>query len=336
MSKSHRVQFTELPVVDELVERSAEQRFWKLWKKMRRAVSKGASSEVVLATLAWASCSIGMTLLNKEAVSKTHAPVAVVILQMCVTCVMAIASRDLRFGEGWRSWAVSVPPLFVLMMVSSMIALKYVTVGTFVVVRNLGPLVTLVLETMVHRPETLQLDAKTTASVSAIAVGVWLYEAHDLAFSSTGLVFLFMNLGLACGERMVQRHFLAVNKIDVSKPALMLLNNGLGALLAVLVCLVLSPKEFHLLYHACTRKKDNAALAVAASCILGCLISYSGLWLQRLVTATSFMVLGSVTKFTVVLWGMIVLADAHGPLSVMGAVMSVAGGFAYARIQSGK
>ena len=43
---------------------------------------------------------------------------------MGVTCVAAVATRDLRFGEGTRRWAVSVPALFVVMMVTSMLALQ--------------------------------------------------------------------------------------------------------------------------------------------------------------------------------------------------------------------
>ena len=132
---------------------------------------------------------------------------------------------------------------------------------------------------------------------------------------------------------MLQRHFLAVQKVEVSKPALMLLNNGIGAVLALVVLLVMAPKEFKLLYQS-IRHKPGTALSVAASCALGCAISYTGLWLQRLVTATSFMVLGSLTKLTVIAWGIVVFGDVSGVLSVLGAALSVAGGFAYARVLS--
>jgi drug/metabolite transporter (DMT)-like permease len=282
-----------------------------------------------------------MTLLNKLAVSKTRAPVAVVIVQMLATCLVAAASCDLQFGNGWRQWAVSVPLLFVLMMVSSMLALQYVTVGTFVVVRNLGPVFTLFVETAIHRPDKLAVegsvlpDWRALASTTAIALGVWMYEAHDVQFSAAGLFFLLLNLVLACAERMLQRHFLAVQKVEVSKPALMLLNNGIGAALALVVLLVMSPKEAKLLYHA-MRHKPGTGLAVAASCLLGCAISYTGLWLQRLVTATSFMVLGSLTKLMVIAWGIVFLGDASGFLSIMGAAISVGGGFAYAHAISSK
>ena len=64
------------------------------------------------------------------------------------------------------------------MMGSSMLALKYVSVGAFVVVRNLGPLVTLVMEVALHKPDNLTCNARTAGATLAIAAGVWMYEAN--------------------------------------------------------------------------------------------------------------------------------------------------------------
>lgn len=79
--------------------------------------------------------------------------------------------------------------------------------------------------------------------------------------------------------------------------------------------------------------QSGTGLAVGLSCLLGCAISYGGLWLQRLVTATSFMVIGSCTKLVVIIFGIVFFADAAGPISVFGAGLSVFGGYAYARMK---
>ena len=84
--------------------------------------------------------------------------------------------------------------------------------------------------------------------------------------------------------------------------------------------------------HALTHKR-GCALALAVSCVGGGALSYTGIWLQRLVTATSFMVLGSVAKVAVIVWGIVFFADASGPLSTAGALLSVAGGYAYLRLR---
>ncbi len=70
-----------------------------------------------------------------------------------------------------------------------------------------------------------------------------------------------------------------------------------------------------------------------ASCIIGCCISYSGLWLQKLVTATTFMVLGSCTKIIVILYGILFLSDSRSFLSILGALLSIVGSYAYARLK---
>ena len=104
----------------------------------------------------------------------------------------------MHLGDGWRRWALTVPALFVIMMLTSMVALKYVSVGTFVVVRNLGPLFTLLFEVAVHRPDALHCDARTIGSLVTVVAGVVLYEWNDLQFSGLGLMFLLLNLLFAC------------------------------------------------------------------------------------------------------------------------------------------
>lgn len=215
-----------------------------------------------------------------------------------------LCAGDVSFGQGTILWAATVPPLFCLMMLTSTLALKYVSVGTFVVVRNLGPLVTLVIETFIHQEASVKLDRHTAGATGAIALGVFIYESWELRFSAIGLCFLVANLLFACAERMLQRHLLAVRKVDVSKAGLMALNNGIGMLLSTVLMWCLSPKEAHALYHA-LRYHPHVRWVVAASCLVGCAISYTGLWLQRLVTATSFMVLGSGTKLIIIVWGIV-------------------------------
>lgn len=58
-------------------------------------------------------------------------------------------------------------------------------------------------------------------------------------------------------------------------------------------------------------RKFSVFVPVAASCAAGALISYTGLWLQSLVTATSFMVLGCFNKIGVIAWGIACLPSRH-------------------------
>ena len=204
-----------------------------------------------------------------------------------------------------------------------------VCLGRRVVVRNLGPLVTLVMEVALHKPDNLTCNARTAGPTVAIAAGVWMYEANDMMWSERGFFLLMANLGFACAYTLGVRHLLHVSEVDVSRTVLVLLNNSIGAGLTVIAVSFSTPGEWHTLYHALWHVR-GAATYTLASCAVGCAISYCGLWLQSLITATSFMVLGSVAKMAVVLWGMLFLHDAAGPLAIFGALLSMGGGFAYA------
>ena len=73
---------------------------------------------------------------------------------------------------------------------------------------------------------------------------------------------------------------------------------------------------------------------IALSCVNGLAISYAGLRVQQLVTATTFMVLTNVNKFAVIVFGVVVLHDALSPLSALGVLMAMGGGFWYANARA--
>ena len=100
----------------------------------------------------------------------------------------------------------------------------------------------------------------------------------------------------------------------------MFLSAGIGAVLASLVMWYFSPKEWALLYRAVHHKRA-AGLALFTSCFVSVGISYSGIWLGKHVTATTFMVLGSATKMLVIIWGIVRAGTQHHTLTVPAAHM---------------
>ena len=96
-----------------------------------------------------------------------------------------------------------------------------------------------------------------------------------------------------------------------------------------------------LAYHEPSRWSDVAAemtlggaILVLTSCINGLAISYAGLRVQQMVTATSFMVLTNVNKFVVILFGVLVLKDELTALSTLGVLLAMGGGLWYGRARS--
>ena len=112
---------------------------------------------------------------------------------------------------------------------------QHVRVGTFVVVRNVAPIITLFAEAALHPESAPRADLYTVGALSCIALGILFYEMHDLGGSPLGLTLLLLNMAVASLERLLQRRLLAVEVVDVSKPGMMLLNNGIGFVLTAVV-----------------------------------------------------------------------------------------------------
>merc|ERR1719240_926003 len=96
-----------------------------------------------------------MNVLNKALVATFHAPCLVTGAQMLMTVMgLIVLSRDKLACEPRQAlkWCF-VPVLFFGMLVSSFFTYEYLTLSMLMVVRNLGPMVTLPIEKMVMPPD---------------------------------------------------------------------------------------------------------------------------------------------------------------------------------------
>jgi len=139
---------------------------------------------IIQATVLFMGCSAGMMIANKLVLRAARLPVTMVMVQMAFTSVTLVVLPQLRatlhFGsrrDVWR-WARSLPILFALMLLSSMLALDYASMGAFVVVRNLAPLVALAIEGAVG--ERVVVSMRSTLPLFVSLAGVLLYAMHDV------------------------------------------------------------------------------------------------------------------------------------------------------------
>jgi len=105
------------------------------------------------------------------------------------------------------------------------------------------------------------------------------YEAVDIQFSRIGAALVAFNLIAAVIERIVQRHLLAVRKVNISTPSLMILNNATGVVLVSIVIITFAPRDFQRLWSS-MNQSSMAVAWVALSCTVGVSLSYFGIWLQ--------------------------------------------------------
>ena len=292
---------------------------------------------VAIAIGLFSICSASMLLLNKCVADAFHLDASVVIAQMSFAFIVlpvlpAAFLGKLHFGH-WKDvalWSCTVPLLFSFMMVTSISALRNSSVGASNVVRNLSPLLMLPVETLLQ--EKVEYDVHTLVSLFVILGGVVIYVREDVRTSPLGVVLLVVNMILAMTDRLVQRRFIAVTPLDISKTGMVWLNNTIGILPQIGMLFVFNePAQWS--------ERLNAVqipqwIAFGFSCALGIGIGWTAVNAQKYVSATTFMVVGNVNKVFVWIFGMVFLGEVHTLLSVFGALISIGGGFyyGYARI----
>lgn len=273
-----------------------------------------------------------MAVFNKMTLRYLPLPYLLVVAQMVTTCVCTLARvQTVQLGP-WHDmlrWACSVPPLFAGMLVTSALAMQTNPLGTVVVVRNLSPVLTLVLETTCGMTRAGPLSF---ASLIAIAAGIVMYEGDiRVSFRSAGMGWLLLNISLAILERLLQRQMLAIAPLKISSSGIVLINNALGSVLALGLAWWVGELA---------RARETAAVAsptawafLLASCANGVLISHAGVAAQRLVSASAVLVMSNVNKVAVIAFGVSILGDRCTLRSMFGCSLAIVGAvcFAFAR-----
>jgi len=188
------------------------------------------------------------------------------------------------------------------------------------------------------------------ASIGLMLAGVGLYMTgidRSSSASVAGVLWAIANNFLAITDRLLQRLMLSKDQcpVDISKTGATLLNNVLG-MFPLLIAAFLT-NEFPKIPEALSQVDTLGAFWIGASCVVGVGISYTGIWVQSLISATSFLVMVNVNKFAIIFLEAYVLPHVclHKPghsgclfqgkyltiLQILGAVLSILGGVAYGK-----
>ena len=287
---------------------------------------------------AYMLASAGMSVFNKLAIEalntpKGSVPITLVIIQMLftvATLMMKVSSIHIGSRRDALRWGLTVPLLFAAMLVTSMVSFEYNTLGTVVVFRNVAPIITLFVERLFRVPMVISLE--TVASLVCILAGVVLYHLNALGLTTLGLLSICLNMMFAVLERLAQRYLMAQDPVDINKPGMMMLNNAFGVLpCAMLMVGYQEPGRWGAVSE---RLSAGGVALVLITCLNGLAISYAGLKVQQMVTATTFMVLTNVNKFVVIFFGVVALGDALSLPSLLGVCLALGGGVWYGRARA--
>lgn len=270
---------------------------------------------------------------NKMAVKAFPLASSLVMIQMVATvlAMLIFARNTIRFGSAYDvlRWS-AVAPFFAGVLLSSMYALEKAPMSLVIVFRGLAPLFSICAE--VFYPEPMHVTSATWLCLAGIMVGVFLY-AKDLdmtAFSAIGWVLL--NNFFVVGDRLLQRLMLGKDQwpVDISKSGCTLLNNLLG--LVPLGVAAFIAKEYHQVPAVVASLDATGIVWVTLTCVVGVGIAYSGIWLQSLINATTFLVLATSTKFFVIMIEVFVMHQKSLTMrQFLGAAITIFAGVAYGK-----
>lgn len=291
---------------------------------------------VSLLSATWASCWVGMLVLNKSLVDCLEAPSLISSIQMAISVIyFGVTSFHQIVNANRREmtrWLI-VPVFFAAMRCSSFYSFQYVSLSLLTVVRNLTPLMVLPIEGLVT-PADRQLQNTWITKVPALLVmlsGALVYTGGLEEVSMPGVCFAFANVFFAATDRLIQRRLLTTECKSLTSSVCAFVTNGVGIIPAM--TLALATREVQgiaKLEHAVTWSDSRVMILLILSGILGIGICYTGCELQRVISVTSFAVMHNASNVAVVACGVLFFRDPiKSTAAKTGLMLSLLGGFFY-------
>jgi GDP-mannose transporter len=277
----------------------------------------------------WMLASIAMNIVNKEVAINFEATSFAIFFQMAFAVAMftIVEWRNLKCGR-WLDllkWSV-VPFFFAGMLFTSIKSLKELSLSGVLILRNILPLFTFCVEKLLYdspaRVTFTMLMSMSVALLGTIMFGFW-----NITVTWDGVKFVVFNCGLTVVDRILQRQFLQDPDFSVSLPLCMVWNNLIGA---VLICaLAYANGEIFAWSKLAHDASLTAWIFMLFACFCGCSLGYLGLKCQKVVSATTFLVLQNLSKVFLIAASMIYFGDRMWGLSAMGCTLSMVGAMWY-------
>mmetsp|Transcript_26995 Transcript_26995/g.62816 ORF Transcript_26995/g.62816 Transcript_26995/m.62816 type:complete len:318 (+) Transcript_26995:70-1023(+) len=245
--------------------------------------------------------SVGMLVYNKLAVEAFPLECSLVWLQLAFASLILVcfAWPSIHIGSCHDvcRWC-AVVPFYSGMLMTSILALKNAPMSVVVVVRNASPLAALAVERFYPAP--LQITRAMLFSIFIMVFGASMYVSQLPQEHLRGVGWVLLNSLLAVGDRLLQRLLLSKDQrpVDISKTGVTLINNLFGLLpVGILVYFNGEVPQLPVVYSSLSHW---GLVYIAFSCIIGLSLSYTGIWAQSLISATSFLVMINANKFVII------------------------------------
>jgi drug/metabolite transporter (DMT)-like permease len=210
---------------------------------------------------------------------------------------------------------------------TSMKSFVYSGVSTILVLRNVGAIVTTVVEYFVRGTKA---NAATYASEVVIVIGAILYTGGAVDATPTGLFWIFFNVICQVMYGVLLKHKMETVPMikELTNFSMSFYNNSLSIPMVFIVLLL--QEEHHVAPEMIATATNTTWSLILLTCIFGFIISTSGFALQKLVSAATFLVINNLTKFVNILIGVYILHDrVVGWNGIGGCLLALGGGVWY-------
>lgn len=289
---------------------------------------------IVFGVILYALCSSTLLVINKVAMHLV--PDAPFVL-FCQFLFSSITVRGLMCAkpemdiEGIK-WDKAKPfaaatLVFYLCLLSNTQALHSVNVETVIVVRSCSPIAVAFLEraTLGRALPSLQ----GIGALLAIAGGAVFYVLADKGFHATGYAWLSVYFVFIVIEMVFVKF--VVETVAMSTWTRVYYNNMLSLPMAVLSTFVMGNSKFLTIEWTAP-----AVGAILLASIVGVAISYAGFNLRKLLSATSFTVVGVVCKLLTVLINDMIWTKHSNAWGHCGLLVCIVAGFTYEKVKGRK
>jgi len=303
---------------------------------------KAEKVAVVNIVCLWVTSSVAMNIVNKIAVRVLPLPMTLLIVQMVIAIILLLSlcgpvrlmkeiCEHAEFSARWSALTF----FFSGGLITSILALQSGSVSFFMIVRNLMPLFTLLIERPLLPVEsTRPITQEIVLALTTLAAGTAFYAGSDLHVHSLGWIVL--NMIIMITYRLAERRMLWDMPRSLSFGALNLLQNTFGMIPVVALFFAWGEhralKEHPDLFTLARWHDPMAAVCILFSGCAGLSLGYYSTMLQKEITATTMVTLQCSMKVIIIFLAMLVLGERFRSWSALGCFVSLVGGGWYARI----
>eukprot|EP00400_MALV-I_sp_L67-5_P000667 gene667-482_t len=296
---------------------------------------------VLLMVFCYAFGSLGTFMLNKAIINRIAFPDMIVTCQCAFSVIIftVIQYSDIHFGsfQTTLKWFSLSTVWFAGMLWSSMLALQYTTVSAIYICRNFMPIIVYPIEVLFKMPKTPKPNLWIVLSLVGVAVGtvLFVYPSWNISLGVIAVALLFVNMFVSIVDRIFQRVLLHGHKEAqaagemhnyMSTVSCSFVNNAGAAVLL----LALSLCRGQLLDFCGVVSNDStAAVLLASSCFTAASLSYSGIDLQKEITATQMVLTQNGVKCIGVFLGVLIFADQIKTLAVFGVLLNLSSSLSF-------